>query len=50
MLKRLLKRKQLIVNKTGTEKAALNGSLTTFGGLTWETPSNFPARGLVVTS
>ena len=35
---------------TPTEKAALNGSLTTFGGLTWETPSNFPARGLVVTS
>lgn len=27
---------------TPTEKAALNGSLTTFGGLTWETPSNFP--------
>ena len=35
---------------TPTEKAALNGSLSTFGGLPWETPSNFPARGLVVTS
>lgn len=33
-----------------TEKTLLAASLTTFGGLPWETPSNFPARGLVVTS
>jgi P2 family phage major capsid protein len=33
-----------------TEKAMLNASLTTFGGLSWDTPSNFPARGLVITS
>lgn len=33
-----------------TEKALAQLSLTTFGGLTWETPSNFPARGLVITS
>lgn len=33
-----------------TEKALAQLSLATFGGLTWETPSNFPARGLVITS
>ncbi len=33
-----------------TEKAALAASMTTFGGLPWETPSNFPGRGLVITS
>jgi hypothetical protein len=33
-----------------TEKTLLAASLTTFGGLPWETPSNFPPRGLVVTS
>lgn len=33
-----------------TEKAAMSASLTTFGGLPWETPSNFPGRGLVITS
>lgn len=33
-----------------TEKAQLNASLTTFGGIPWETPSNYPARGLVITS
>lgn len=33
-----------------TEKTLAQLSLATFGGLTWETPSNFPARGLVVTS
>lgn len=33
-----------------TEKAALSASMTSFGGLPWETPSNFPGRGLVITS
>ena len=33
-----------------TEKTLAQMSLATFGGLTWETPSNFPARGLVITS
>jgi len=33
-----------------TEKAAMSASMTTFGGLPWETPSNFPGRGLVITS
>lgn len=33
-----------------TEKTLLAASLTTFGGLPWETPSNFPSRGLVITS
>lgn len=33
-----------------TEKTQLNASLTTFGGIPWETPSNYPARGLVITS
>ena len=35
---------------TPTEKAAINSALVSFGGLPWESPSNFPARGLVVTS
>lgn len=38
------------VGSQPTEKALLGHSLTTFGGLPWETPSNFPARGLVITS
>lgn len=33
-----------------TEKTLLAASLTTFGGLPWETPSNFPSRGLVITA
>lgn len=33
-----------------TEKTLAQLSLTTFGGLPWKTPSNFPARGLVITS
>ncbi|EPR43129.1 phage major capsid protein, P2 family [Desulfovibrio sp. X2] len=33
-----------------TEKALVAAGMTTFGGLPWETPSNFPARGIVVTS
>ena len=33
-----------------TEKTLAQMSLATFGGLPWETPSNFPARGLVITS
>jgi len=39
-----------VVGGKPTEKAMLAASMTTFGGLPWETPSNFPARGLVVTS
>ena len=38
------------VGSKPTEKAAMSASLTTFGGLPWETPSNFPGRGLVITS
>lgn len=33
-----------------SEKTLLAASMTTFGGLPWETPSNFPGRGLVITS
>lgn len=33
-----------------TEKTLATASLTSFGGLGWETPSNFPSRGLVITS
>ena len=38
------------MGRTPTEKAAINSALVSFGGLPWESPSNFPARGLVVTS
>ncbi len=33
-----------------SEKILLENALATYGGLPWQTPSNFPARGLVVTS
>ncbi|MDD9304384.1 MAG: phage major capsid protein, P2 family [Desulfobacter sp.] len=33
-----------------TEKTLANTSLTLFGGLPWMTPTNFPGRGLVITS
>jgi hypothetical protein len=33
-----------------TEKTLATASLTKFGGLDWATPSNFPSRGLVITS
>jgi len=33
-----------------SEKLLLENALATYGGLPWLTPSNFPARGLVVTS
>jgi P2 family phage major capsid protein len=33
-----------------TEKTLATASLTFFGGLPWETPNNFPSRGLVITS
>lgn len=33
-----------------TEKTLMAQSMAHFGGLPWETPSNFPARGVVVTS
>ena len=39
-----------VVGGKPTEKALAAASLTTFGGLPWLTPSNFPARGLVITS
>lgn len=39
-----------VVGGKPTEKALLGNALTTFGGLAWDTPSNFPGRGLVVTS
>lgn len=32
------------------EKTFMAQALTTLGGLPWETPSNFPGRGLVITS
>lgn len=32
------------------EKTFLAQAMTTFGGLPWETPSNYPGRGLVITS
>ncbi|MBI9109899.1 phage major capsid protein, P2 family [Maridesulfovibrio ferrireducens] len=32
------------------KKLAATASLEKFGGLPWETPSNFPGRGLVITS
>ncbi|WP_257293656.1 phage major capsid protein, P2 family [Endozoicomonas sp. YOMI1] len=35
---------------TPTEKNASHEAMMSFGGLPWETPSNFPPRGLVVTS
>lgn len=38
------------VSMTPTEKVLYGPAMSTLGGLTWETPSNFPARGLVVTS
>ncbi|GAB6177952.1 phage major capsid protein, P2 family [Desulfobaculum senezii] len=33
-----------------TEKNAMNTALAVLGGLPWQTPSNFPGRGLVITS
>lgn len=38
------------IGQTPTDKTLATASLTTFGGLPWETPSNFPARGLVITT
>jgi P2 family phage major capsid protein len=32
-----------------TEKNAMNTAMATLGGLPWQTPSNYPARGLAVT-
>jgi P2 family phage major capsid protein len=36
--------------QTPSEKALAAASLVSFGGLSWKTPNNFPARGLVITS
>jgi len=38
------------IGEKPTEKTLATASLTLFGGLPWETPSNFPGRGLVITS
>jgi P2 family phage major capsid protein len=38
------------IGATPTEKTLATASLTLFGGLPWLTPSNFPGRGLVITS
>lgn len=38
------------VSMTPTEKVLYGPAMSTLGGLPWETPSNFPARGLIVTS
>lgn len=38
------------IGETPTEKTLATASLTSFGGLPWETPNNFPGRGLVITS
>lgn len=35
---------------TPTEKILIGQSKERFGGIAWDTPSNFPARGLVITS
>ena len=35
---------------TPTEKILIGQSKERFGGLDWDTPSNFPSRGLVITS
>lgn len=39
-----------VVSMTPTEKALYEMAMKLQGGLGWETPSNFPARGVVVTS
>ncbi|WP_027188861.1 phage major capsid protein, P2 family [Desulfovibrio cuneatus] len=38
------------MGQTPTEKVWIQYALNTLGGLPWQTPSNFPPRGLVVTS
>ena len=38
------------VTQTPTEKALYDLAMKLQGGLSWETPSNFPTRGVVVTS
>jgi P2 family phage major capsid protein len=38
------------VKGTPTEKNAMNTAMAKIGGLDWDTPSNFPGRGLVITS
>lgn len=38
------------IGETPTEKTLATASLSLFGGLFWTTPSNFPGRGLVITS
>ena len=38
------------IGQKPTDKTLATASLTTFGGLPWDTPSNFPSRGIVITS
>lgn len=38
------------MGQTPTEKTLTSAALANFGGLPWDTPSNFPGRGLVITS
>ncbi|MBU0969669.1 MAG: phage major capsid protein, P2 family, partial [Proteobacteria bacterium] len=38
------------LGRTPTEKTLANTSLSLFGGLPWMTPTNFPGRGLIITS
>ncbi len=38
------------IAKKPTDKTLATASLTSFGGLPWMTPTNFPARGIVITS
>ncbi|VVS91059.1 phage major capsid protein, P2 family [Desulfoluna spongiiphila] len=40
----------IAMGQTPTEKTLTPAALANFGGLPWETPSNFPGRGLVITS
>jgi len=40
----------IAMGQTPSEKALTPSAMAIFGGLPWETPSNFPGRGLVVTS
>ncbi len=37
------------VKDTPTEKNAMNTAMAVIAGMPWQTPSNFPARGLVIT-
>lgn len=40
----------IAMGQTPSEKTLTPAAMANFGGLPWETPSNFPGRGLVITS